>query len=227
MDWPGLSVGRFYDFYRALGAYAYVYLFVDDLLLLVFKVIAQLDDESNLKDILYVCPLSVEDLTVRSETAVHVALKNGSLKAFKFLLGWLQYFKKEEILNWEDEEGNNALHTAVSANQPEAVKLLIGCMKVNKKNGKGLTALDIFNDRQGQDLVDAAVRDILLAAKAKSASQLHCPSLRGSEEASLFKNSSRGLSFSAKEFRKALVWVTEALIKFHLKSEMFYLWWLY
>ncbi|XP_044477596.1 ankyrin repeat-containing protein BDA1-like [Mangifera indica] len=159
---------------------------------------AQLDDESNLTDFLYVCPLSVEDLTVRSETAVHLALINGSLKAFKVLLGWLQYVNKEEILNWEDEEGNNALHTAVSANQPEAVKLLIGCMKVNKKNGKGLTALDIFNDRQGQDLVDAAVGDILLAAKAKSASQLHCPSLRGSEEASLFENSSRGLSFSAR-----------------------------
>ncbi|XP_044477286.1 uncharacterized protein LOC123204599 [Mangifera indica] len=76
--------------------------------------------------------------------------------------------------------------------------LLIGCMKVNKMNSKGLTALDIFNDRQGQDLVDAAVGDILLAAEAKSASQLHCPSLRGSEEASLFQNSSRGLSFSAR-----------------------------
>ncbi|XP_044477288.1 ankyrin repeat-containing protein BDA1-like [Mangifera indica] len=157
---------------------------------------AQLDDESNMTDFLYVCPSSIEDLTVRSETAVHVALKNGSLKAFKVLLGWLRYFNKEEILNWEDEEGNDALHTAVSANQAEAVKLLIGCMKVNKKNSKGLTALDIFYDGQGQGLADAAVRDILLAAKAKTASQLHRPSLGGSEETSPFENSFGPLSFS-------------------------------
>ncbi|XP_044476909.1 ankyrin repeat-containing protein BDA1-like [Mangifera indica] len=137
---------------------------------------AQLDDESNLIDFLYVCPSSIEDLTVKSETAVHVALKKGSSKAVKVLLGWLLHFDKEEILNWKDEEGNNALHTAVSANQSKAVKLLIGCMEVNKKNSKGLTALDMFYDGQGQGLVDAAVGDILLAAKAKTASQLHRPS---------------------------------------------------
>ncbi|XP_044476908.1 ankyrin repeat-containing protein BDA1-like [Mangifera indica] len=158
----------------------------------------KLDDESSLADFLYVCPLSIEDLTVKSETAVHVTLKNGSLKAFKVLLGWLQCFNKEEILKWEDEEGNNALHTAVSANQPEMAKLLIGYMNVNIKNRKVLTALDIFYDRQGQGLVDAAVGDILLAAKAKSASQLHHPSLRDSRKISLVEYFSGGLSFSAR-----------------------------
>ncbi|XP_044477703.1 ankyrin repeat-containing protein BDA1-like [Mangifera indica] len=80
---------------------------------------AQLDDESSVADFLYVCPLSIEELTVKSETVVHVAVKNGSLKAFKVLLGWLRRFNKEEILKWKDEEGNNPLHTAVSADQPE------------------------------------------------------------------------------------------------------------
>ncbi|XP_044476767.1 ankyrin repeat-containing protein BDA1-like [Mangifera indica] len=141
---------------------------------------AQVDDESSLAEFLHVCPSSIEDLTVKSETAVHVALKNGSLKALKVLLGWLQNVNKKEILNREDEEGNNALYTAVSANQPEAVKLLMEHMKVNKKNSKGLTALDIFYDRQGEGLGDAAVRDILLAAKAKRASQLHRPSQKTS-----------------------------------------------
>ncbi|XP_044477635.1 ankyrin repeat-containing protein BDA1-like [Mangifera indica] len=128
---------------------------------------AQVDDESNLADFLYVCPSSMEDLTVKGETAVHVALKKGSLKAFKVLLGFRRCFDKERILNWEDEEGNNALHTAVSVNQPEAVKLLIRDIDINRKNSKGLTALDIFYDRQGS--LDTAVKDILLAAKVKTA----------------------------------------------------------
>ncbi|XP_044476904.1 ankyrin repeat-containing protein BDA1-like [Mangifera indica] len=158
--------------------------------------VAQLDDECSLSDFLFVCPLSIEDLTVKSETVVHVAIKNGSLKAFKVLLGWLRRFNEEEIMKWEDEEGNNALHTAVSANQPEMVRLLTGYMKVNKRNSKGLTALDIFYLRQCQGLVDATVGDILLAAKAKTACQLHRLSLRDSQQTSPVRNFSGGLSFS-------------------------------
>ncbi|XP_044476906.1 ankyrin repeat-containing protein BDA1-like [Mangifera indica] len=156
---------------------------------------AQLDDESSLAEFLHVCPSSIEDLTVKSETAVHVAIKNASLNAFKVLLGWFRYFNKEEMLYSKDEDGNNALHTAVSANQPEVVKLLIGCMKVNIKNSNGLTALDMFYERQAQGSVDAAVGDILLTAKAKTASELH-PPLRDSEKNSKFKKFSDVLSCS-------------------------------
>ncbi|XP_044476964.1 ankyrin repeat-containing protein BDA1-like isoform X2 [Mangifera indica] len=138
---------------------------------------AQVDDESSLAEFLHACPSSIEDLTVKSETAVHVAIKKGRLKAFKVLLGWLRRFDKLEILSREDEEGNNALHTAVSARKHEMVKLLLLYMRVNIRNSKGLTALDVFNGRQGQGSVDAAVKDILLAAKAKTASQLQRPSL--------------------------------------------------
>ncbi|XP_044476900.1 ankyrin repeat-containing protein BDA1-like [Mangifera indica] len=162
---------------------------------------AQLDDESSLAEFLHVCPSSIKDLTVKSETAVHVAIKNASLNAFKVLLGWFRYFNKEEMLYSKDEDGNNALHTAVSANQPEVVKLLIGCMKVNIENSNGLTALDMFYERQAQGLVDAAVGDILLTAKAKTASELH-PPLRGSEKTSKFKKFSDALSCSDIILRK-------------------------
>ncbi|XP_044476803.1 ankyrin repeat-containing protein BDA1-like [Mangifera indica] len=163
---------------------------------------AQLDDESSVADFLYVCPLSIEELTVKSETVVHVAVKNGSFKAFKVLLGWLRRFNKEEILKWKDEEGNNPLHTAVSADQPEMVKLLIGYLKVNINNSKGLTALDIFYVRRCQGLVDAAVGDILLAANAKTACQLHRPSLRDSKKPLLVEYFSGGLPFSEKILKR-------------------------
>ncbi|KAJ0048379.1 hypothetical protein Pint_16751 [Pistacia integerrima] len=131
---------------------------------------AQIDDEFNLADFLYVCPSASKDLTVKCETAVHVALKNRSIEAFKVLLGWLRHFDQEEILIWEDEDGNNALHTAISENQPQAVKLLIRYMNVNRKNGKGLRALDIFYDRQQS--LNAEIGQILLGAKARRASEV-------------------------------------------------------
>ncbi|XP_031253187.1 ankyrin repeat-containing protein BDA1-like [Pistacia vera] len=131
---------------------------------------AQIDDEFNLADFLYVCPSSIKDLTVKCETAVHVALKNRSIEAFKVLLGWLRHFDQEEVLIWEDEDGNNALHTAISENQPQAVKLLIRYMNVNRKNGKGLRALDIFYDRQQS--LNSEIGQILLGAKARRASEV-------------------------------------------------------
>ncbi|XP_031253235.1 ankyrin repeat-containing protein BDA1-like [Pistacia vera] len=141
---------------------------------------AQIDDEKNLADFLYVCPSSIKDLTAKSETAVHVALKSRSFKAFKVLLGWLRHFDQEEILRWEDEEGNNALYTAISENQPEMVKLLIRYLDVNRKNSKGWTALDIFHDRR--DSLNAEVERILLCAKAKRASQHPDPRLNYREK---------------------------------------------
>ncbi|KAJ0105485.1 hypothetical protein Patl1_19418 [Pistacia atlantica] len=96
--------------------------------------------------------------------------KNGSCKALEVLLGCLQNFNKEEVLRWEDEEGNNALHTAISENQTEAVKLLIKYMEVNTKNRQGLTALDIFYNRH--DSLNAEVEEILLGSKAKRASEV-------------------------------------------------------
>ncbi|KAJ0049195.1 hypothetical protein Pint_16746 [Pistacia integerrima] len=131
---------------------------------------AQINDYSNLADFLYVCPSSIQDLTVKCETVVHVAIKNGSCKALEVLLGCLRHFNKEEILRWEDEEGNNALHTAIAENQTEVVKLLIKYMEVNTKNRQGLTAMDIFYRRHNS--LNAEVGEILLSSKAKRASEV-------------------------------------------------------
>jgi ankyrin repeat protein len=80
-----------------------------------------------LAEILNVCPKSIEDVTSQSETALHIALKNDKLDAFKLLVGWLQraWFKKASfvertILNWRDMNGNTVLHIAASKNQLQA-----------------------------------------------------------------------------------------------------------
>ena len=73
------------------------------------------------------CPNSVEDVTIQNQTALHIALENNNLDAFKRLVRWLRENKSEnarEILNRQDERGNTVLHVAVSENQTEASSLL-------------------------------------------------------------------------------------------------------
>jgi len=80
-----------------------------------------------LTEFLVICPKCIEDVTSRSETALHIALKNDMLDAFQLLVGWLQraWFKNayiwgNRILTWLDMNGNNVLHIAASKNEPQA-----------------------------------------------------------------------------------------------------------
>ena len=83
-----------------------------------------------LDEFLLVCPDSITDVTVRNETALHIALKNDNLEAFKFLVKWLglNVYKNAElhqrfVLNSKDNKGNTVLHIAVSKNQTEVSSL--------------------------------------------------------------------------------------------------------
>ena len=88
-----------------------------------------------LEKFLSVCPDSITDMTTRNETALHVALKNNNLEAFKFLVGWLlrkwPYWRK--ILEQKDVEGNTVLHIAISRNQTLASSLISLVMIFNSK----------------------------------------------------------------------------------------------
>ncbi|KAK1551862.1 hypothetical protein Q3G72_006094 [Acer saccharum] len=137
--------------------------------------VAQTENIDLLAELLSACPSSIEDLTVRCETAVHVAVKNGRLSAFKVLLGWLRRANKEEILKWKDEDGNTVLHIATFTNQPKVVELLIGTANVNAKNFNGLTAMDMFHLMAG-DSKDSEVGKILRRARAKTASEISASS---------------------------------------------------
>ena len=92
---------------------------------------AAIDDHLDLLvEFLSVCPHSIEDVIIRNETALHIALKFNNLEAFKLLVGWLRQnrsknamFWERKVLNWKDDEGNTILHVAVSKNQPKASSL--------------------------------------------------------------------------------------------------------
>ncbi|BFG31263.1 hypothetical protein CerSpe_175370 [Prunus speciosa] len=105
------------------------------------------------------CPKSFEDVTIRNETALHIALKNGKAEAFEVLVRCLTHACYEEvhqlekrILNWKDDDGNTLLHIATIRNQPEEVQLLLNSkVDVNAKNSDGLTALDIIQHQSSSD----------------------------------------------------------------------------
>ncbi|KAL5551316.1 hypothetical protein UlMin_001492 [Ulmus minor] len=119
---------------------------------------------------LLACPQSIQDVTIRGETALHIAVKNYNLEAFDLMVGKLRRAHHEgakiqetTILNWKDKEGNTALHIAALTNQPHAssyaldsipnvVSVLLYC-QVDKhaKNLEGLTTLDISELQRQED----------------------------------------------------------------------------
>ncbi|KAI4296929.1 hypothetical protein L6164_036846 [Bauhinia variegata] len=132
-----------------------------------------------LAEFLAACPESIVDVTVQSETALHVALKHRQFGALKVLLCWLMSNCKKHasdvhnlVLNWKDEDGNTILHILVGQNgtSPQMVELMIqGEINLNAKNSAGLTALDIVNGQNQDDANIVRIKNVLLGAKARSA----------------------------------------------------------
>ncbi|KAF8085130.1 hypothetical protein N665_0679s0006 [Sinapis alba] len=106
--------------------------------------VARSGDAELLSELLFACPFSIQDLTIKCETVVHIAVKNQQLMAFKVLLGWIKRVNKEEILDWKDEDGNTVFHIAASINQTEVMKLLRRTVKIKAKNLDGKTAMDLL-----------------------------------------------------------------------------------
>ncbi|XP_057460139.1 ankyrin repeat-containing protein BDA1-like [Actinidia eriantha] len=73
-----------------------------------------------MKELLDASPDSVEDVTARRETALHLAVKNNQFQGLRLLVAHLNHFKKEGVLNNKDGQGNTILHLAVSRKQYEA-----------------------------------------------------------------------------------------------------------
>ncbi|KAE8695448.1 hypothetical protein F3Y22_tig00110710pilonHSYRG00029 [Hibiscus syriacus] len=107
------------------------------------------------------CPECIEDVTIRGETALHLALKHGDVEAFKLLFGWFQRTRhaksaftfEDKMVNWKDNDGNTVLHIAAMKEQREEMKLMLDSyvlLDVKAKNSKGLTAQDIIQKDEKQ-----------------------------------------------------------------------------
>ena len=106
--------------------------------------VAATDDYlDQLEKFLEFCPHSIEDVTIRNENALHIALKYDKLDAFIRLVRWLRknwsrhsILWESKVLNWKDEKGNTPLHIAVYKNQPKASPLHSSIIYELKKHCK-------------------------------------------------------------------------------------------
>ncbi|CAL5442450.1 unnamed protein product [Camellia sinensis] len=126
---------------------------------------------------------SVEHVTVRGKTALHLAVKNNQIEALRVLVEHLKNIKKEGVLSMEDEHGSTILHLAILGRQYEFVDLLLGkhsvtraVVEVNSLNKNNLTALDVLLSFQRR-ADDREIEDVLRQAGAKRASDLHTSTL--------------------------------------------------
>ncbi|KAL7160792.1 hypothetical protein ACSBR2_041438 [Camellia fascicularis] len=111
---------------------------------------------------------SVEHVTVRGETALHLAVKKNRIEALRVLVEHLKNIKKEGVLNMEDEHGNTILHLAISGR-----RVVVELNSLNKNN---LMALDVLLSFQRR-AVDREIEDVLRQAGAKRARDLHTSTL--------------------------------------------------
>ncbi|KAH7867410.1 hypothetical protein Vadar_033011 [Vaccinium darrowii] len=82
------------------------------------------DRVNILAEFLFACPNSIEDLTIRDETALHIAVKSKNQKAVEVILGCICRIDRKRVLDYKDREGNTALCMAVSTAQDMIVSSL-------------------------------------------------------------------------------------------------------
>ncbi|OWM75123.1 ankyrin repeat-containing protein BDA1-like [Punica granatum] len=125
-----------------------------------------------LKELLSACPESIEEVTAREETTLHLAVKSRQFEIFTLLVEELKCTNRVSFLNRKDAQGNTVLHLAVSARQYEVIDFILNGKTMNKElvevnavNQMGLTALDalsVFPSEAG----DKEIGDILFLAGA-------------------------------------------------------------
>ncbi|XP_058744498.1 ankyrin repeat-containing protein BDA1-like [Vicia villosa] len=132
---------------------------------------SQIGEVAILTEFLSACPESIEDVTVRGETALHVAVKSNNYEAFHLLVTFLRTSMERgarkleyKILNRKDEVDNTILHILVQRNFEPQVKDALGLLLKTKINiqAKNMDTKTAFDMSANVD-----IRSILLCAGAK------------------------------------------------------------
>ncbi|KAH0663218.1 hypothetical protein KY284_028149 [Solanum tuberosum] len=109
---------------------------------------AQTDNVDLLSEFLLASPTAIKEVTIRGETAVHLAVSRNKFPAFKVLMGWLYRTGNKKILDWKDNEGSTVLHIAAETGQVEVVKILAKeLVHLDIRNRYDMTALAIVEER--------------------------------------------------------------------------------
>ncbi|GAU50485.1 hypothetical protein TSUD_26290 [Trifolium subterraneum] len=87
---------------------------------------SEIGDVDILAELVLACPDSIEDVTVKGQTALHIAAENEKYEALHLLVYFLKKNTKRDaskleykILNLKDEDENTILHIVVENKEPE------------------------------------------------------------------------------------------------------------
>ncbi|XP_058746087.1 ankyrin repeat-containing protein BDA1-like, partial [Vicia villosa] len=113
---------------------------------------------------LTVCPDSIKDVTVKGESALHIAARMKQYKALEFLLTWLQENcgrgakkLKWEILNLKDYNGNTALHISALSSEPKSLEYLANTwMSLDGMNSEKKKAIDLASTPEMKKILTSA-----------------------------------------------------------------------
>jgi len=75
-----------------------------------------------IRELLGFYPGCIGDMTLRGETALHLAVKYNQFEAFKAMFDMLKQVNIHKILSAGDEDGNTVLHLAVARKQSQVRK---------------------------------------------------------------------------------------------------------
>ncbi|KAF9611476.1 hypothetical protein IFM89_032446 [Coptis chinensis] len=127
-------------------------------------------------ELLLACsPDCLRALTVRKETVLHLALKYDQIEVFEVLVKRFRAENGEEIVNWEDNEGNTILHLATYRKQFQIIELLLKSndfcevVDIDMTNTSGLTALDVLRQHSINEHNNVEIENLLQRVGAAGA----------------------------------------------------------
>ncbi|OMO66590.1 hypothetical protein COLO4_30481 [Corchorus olitorius] len=131
-----------------------------------------------LEEFLSMAPTSFQYLTKQGETVFHLLVRYNHYDAFVYLV---QVFADTYLFHCPDQYGNTILHLAAYGGRYQIVEYLIRrtTIEVNSRNLKGLTALDILKQAEGNAQI---LLFKLLQDKAKKTSEVEECNTNTSEE---------------------------------------------
>ncbi|KAG2326126.1 hypothetical protein Bca52824_008854 [Brassica carinata] len=110
-------------------------------------------------------PRSLEEVTARGETVLHLAVRFCQFDAFVALFECLKEFDKLCVLNKQDCGGNTVVDLLLGS-RGSSNTLPRDFIEVNSLNSNGFTPLDVLLDLGGGEPEDAEIHQLLLQAGA-------------------------------------------------------------
>ncbi|KAE8099785.1 hypothetical protein FH972_017739 [Carpinus fangiana] len=102
-----------------------------------------------LRELMKLKPDCIRDVTLRGETALHLAVKFNQFEAFEAMFNIVKQLNMQEILSAGDKDGYTVLHLAAARKQIQIVKLLL-CRDGSQQEAIDVDVSDVAHQMVGE-----------------------------------------------------------------------------